>query len=202
MDCLTSKSTEAHHILKFSVLPLSAPPPLTACSENPLHWALGFSSTSLCLSVLCSASPPLPFELWHSLSPLFSPGLHFYFFCVGHNMKIYEKHLLKCCGFLPLNKIREQNRLFTSFKRTKSNYFRFRRSLTFSSPSAPSRQASQEDRLTLAEKSSTLVHKQTLMISWLKLILRKKLWGKVWFGNLESAQKSIDHSKCEAPRSL
>ena len=37
------------------------------------------------------------------------------------------------------------------------------------------------------------------MISWLKLILRKKLWGKVWFGNLESAQKSIDYSKCEVP---
>ena len=106
MDSFTSRSTETHHILKFSVLPLSALLPLTVCSEYPFTGLWFLIYISLCLSVSCSASLHFPLNLTF-LSPLCSPGLHFYFFFIGHNMKIYEKHLLKCCDFLPLNKIRE-----------------------------------------------------------------------------------------------
>ena len=139
--------------------------------------------------------PRLPFELDIPVT-LILPRAAFFFLYWPQYENIWEA-FTKLSWFPPIKiKSEEQNHLFTSpSKRTKSNYFCFGRSLTFSSPSAPLKRGPQEERLALAEKSSTSAHKQTLMISWLKLILRKKLWGKAWFGNSESAQKSVDHSE-------
>ena len=118
-------------------------------------------------------------------------------------MKIYEKHLLKCCGFLPLNKIRGAKSSVHIFQKELNQIIFVSGGHWLSvAHQHPSRQAPRKtDSPLLRSLASlcTLVHKQTLMISWLKLILRKKLWGKVWFGNLESAQKSTDYSKCEVP---
>ena len=79
MDSFTSKSTEIHHILKFSVLPLPALLPFNCPLGIPLHWAL-VSRLHLSLLVCFMLSfPPLPFEL-DILNTLILPRATFLFF--------------------------------------------------------------------------------------------------------------------------
>ena len=79
MDCLTSKSTEAHHILKFSVLPLSAPLPFNCLLGKPLHRALVSRLHLSLLACFMLSFPPLPFEL-DILITLIFPRATFLFF--------------------------------------------------------------------------------------------------------------------------
>lgn len=198
MDSFTSKSTETRHLLHFSGW---RPPrlPLTVAPEYPFPslWLLSLHLSLLVCFML--SFPRLPFEV-DILVTLILPRAAF-FLSLSFLATIWKymrrlywtawifSHSYQIRGAKPSIYISLSKK---DKKPTKSNYFCFGRSLLFSGPSYPLslQRGPGEDRLTLAEKS----HQQTLMISWLKCILRKRLWGKVWFGNLESAQKSGDHS--------
>lgn len=126
--------------------------------------------------------PQLPFEP-DILVTCILPRAAFFSF-IGHNMKITRSiYWTDFVSFINIIKSDEWNHLFTFLSTwTKLNFFCFWRSLTLSSSSGPLMRGPQADRPVLAEKSSTSAHKQTLMISWLKLILKKKTvrQGVVW----------------------